>query len=88
MEQARREWVERQGRSAFMVLSVPEVGIRLAQAVGRLLRTDEDSGSVTVFDPRLGDTHWGRQLLRGLPPFRMVVGETRPTQLPASAPMA
>lgn len=88
MEQARREWVERQGRSAFMVLSVPEVGIRLAQAVGRLLRTDEDSGTVTVFDPRLGDTHWGRQLLRGLPPFRMVVGETRATQLPASAPMA
>ena len=88
MEQARREWVERQGRSAFMVLSVPEVGIRLAQAVGRLLRTDEDSGTVTVFDPRLGNTHWGRQLLRGLPPFRMVVGETRPTQLPVSVPMA
>lgn len=75
MEQARREWVERQGRSAFMVLSVPEVGIRLAQAVGRLLRTHEDSGTVTVLDPRLGNTHWGRLLLRGLPPFRIVVGE-------------
>ncbi|MCL1960892.1 MAG: hypothetical protein FWG56_03750 [Desulfovibrionaceae bacterium] len=75
MEQARREWVERQGRSAFMTLSVPEVGIRLAQAAGRLLRTPEDSGTVTVFDPRLGSTHWGKWLLRGLPPFRVVIGD-------------
>ena len=75
MEQARREWVERQGRSAFMVLNVPEVGIRLAQAVGRLLRTQEDSGTVTVLDPRLGNTHWGRLLLRSLPPFRIVMGD-------------
>jgi len=75
MEQARREWVELQGRSAFMELSVPEVGIRLAQAVGRLLRTREDRGTVTVLDPRLGSTHWGRLLLRGLPPFRIVIGE-------------
>ncbi len=91
MEQARREWVEWQGRSAFMTLSVPEVGIRLAQAVGRLLRTHEDSGTVTVLDPRLGNTHWGRLLLRGLPPFRVVIGDrpsgaTRPAaEIPCMA---
>lgn len=61
-----------------MLLSVPEVGIRLAQAVGRLLRTHEDAGTVTVLDPRLGNTHWGRLLLRGLPPFRIVVGDRAP----------
>lgn len=75
LEQARREWIEAQGRSAFMERSVPEVGIRLAQATGRLLRTDDDSGTVTVLDPRLGNTHWGRMLLRGLPPFRIVIGD-------------
>ncbi|MCL1960663.1 MAG: ATP-dependent DNA helicase DinG [Desulfovibrionaceae bacterium] len=75
MELARREWVERQGRSAFMALSVPEAGIRLAQAAGRLLRTPEDSGTVTVLDPRLGNTHWGKLLLRGLPPFRIAIGD-------------
>ncbi len=75
LEQARREWIEAQGRSAFMERCVPEVGIRLAQATGRLLRTDDDSGTVTVLDPRLGSTHWGRMLLRGLPPFRVVIGD-------------
>lgn len=92
MEQARREWVERQGKSAFMLLSVPEVGIRLAQAVGRLLRTHEDAGTVTVLDPRLGNTHWGRLLLRGLPPFRIAVGDRAPcgerrTEVAACAPV-
>ncbi len=73
-EEARREWIEAQGRSAFHERSVPEVGIRLAQAVGRLLRTFEDHGVVTVLDPRLGSTGWGRRLLRSLPPFRIVRG--------------
>lgn len=75
LEQARREWIEAQGRSAFLERSVPEVGVRLAQATGRLLRTDEDEGTVTVLDPRLGRTGWGRMLLRGLPPFRIVIGD-------------
>lgn len=78
LEQARREWIEAQGRSAFMERCVPEVGIRLAQAVGRLLRTDEDHGTVTVLDPRLANTHWGRLLVRGLPPFRLVIGDREP----------
>ncbi|MCU7369983.1 ATP-dependent DNA helicase DinG [Paucibacter sp. O1-1] len=74
VEQTRREWIEAQGRSAFLERSVPEVGIRLAQAVGRLLRTPEDRGRVTVLDPRLAGTPWGRRLLAGLPPFRRVQG--------------
>lgn len=78
VELTRREWIEGQGRSAFLERSVPEVGIRLAQAVGRLLRTPEDHGRVTVLDPRLGGTPWGRRLLAGLPPFRVVRGEARP----------
>ncbi|HVR53582.1 MAG TPA: ATP-dependent DNA helicase DinG [Pseudorhodoferax sp.] len=73
VEQARHEWIEAQGRSAFLERSVPEVGIRLAQAVGRLLRTDDDHGTVTILDPRLGGTSWGRMLLRCLPPFRIVM---------------
>ena len=74
VEQTRREWIEAQGRSAFHERSVPEVGIRLAQAVGRLLRTPEDHGRVTVLDPRLASTPWGRRLLAGLPPYRRVRG--------------
>ncbi|MFT3815644.1 MAG: ATP-dependent DNA helicase DinG [Acidovorax sp.] len=78
LEQARREWIEAQGRSSFLERCVPEVGIRLAQATGRLLRTDEDEGTVTVLDPRLGRTGWGQMLLCGLPPFRVVIGDPAP----------
>ncbi len=77
VEQARREWLDAQGRSAFLERAVPEVGIRLAQAVGRLLRTPEDRGRVTVLDPRLGNTPWGRRLLAGLPPFRVLRGSVQ-----------
>jgi len=87
LEETRREWIEAQGRSAFLERSVPEVGIRLAQATGRLLRTDDDHGTVTVLDPRLGRTHWGRMLLRGLPPFRIVIGD-RPLDAPGLAEAA
>jgi ATP-dependent DNA helicase DinG len=69
LEEARHEWVESQGRSAFLEICVPEVGIRLAQSVGRLIRTHTDTGRITVLDRRLGASRWGRQLLRGLPPF-------------------
>jgi len=71
LEEARHEWVESQGRSAFLEICVPEVGIRLAQSVGRLIRTHTDSGRVTVLDRRLAASRWGRQLLKGLPPFAL-----------------
>ena len=75
LQEARREWIEAQGKSAFLELSVPEVGIKLAQGAGRLLRTHTDFGQVTVLDCRLANTIWGRSLLRGLPPFAMVLGK-------------
>lgn len=69
VEEAKAEWLESQGRSAFEHMALPTVGIRLAQAAGRLLRRETDSGIVTVLDRRLGSTAWGRKLLEGLPPF-------------------
>jgi len=97
-EEARREWIESQGKSAFAEISVPETAIRLAQAVGRLLRTVDDHGTVTCLDRRLSDTTWGRRILRGLPPFRLDIEPrggrrhspeqttTARTQPPPSAP--
>jgi ATP-dependent DNA helicase DinG len=75
LQEARCEWVEKQGRSPFVELAVPEVGVRLAQGVGRLLRTDDDYGMVTVLDRRLAASAWGRMLIRGLPPFRLEIGK-------------
>ncbi len=70
-EEARREYLEANGRSSFREYAVPEAGMRLAQMVGRLIRTTEDSGTVVVFDRRLVTKPYGRRLLMGLPPMRM-----------------
>ena len=56
-----------------MQISVPDAARKLEQSVGRLIRTEKDFGKVTVTDPRLWDTRFGRAILRGLPPFRVLV---------------
>jgi ATP-dependent DNA helicase DinG len=72
-EQARAEWVQRCGRSPFRELVVPEACVRLAQAVGRLIRSHTDRGTVTILDRRLVTRGYGRELLRSLPPMRLEV---------------
>jgi ATP-dependent DNA helicase DinG len=44
--------------------------LRLTQAAGRLLRTEQDSGVVTILDARLTTKAYGRKLIAALPPFR------------------
>ncbi|MEP5765070.1 MAG: ATP-dependent DNA helicase DinG [Halieaceae bacterium] len=70
LDAALSEWVESQGRNAFMDITVPDAALRLVQACGRLLRTEEDSGRVTICDRRLVTRRYGRALLDSLPPFR------------------
>jgi ATP-dependent DNA helicase DinG len=70
VEQARAEWIEARGQSAFEHIALMGASVSLSQQVGRLLRTETDSGRVTVMDTRLATTPWGRRLLDGLPPFR------------------
>jgi len=70
LEAALAEWVEAQGRNAFMEISVPDAALRLVQASGRLLRTEEDGGRVTLMDRRILTRRYGRAILDSLPPFR------------------
>ena len=70
LEAALAEWVEASGRNAFMEISVPDAALRLVQASGRLLRTEEDYGRVTLMDRRLLTRRYGRAILESLPPFR------------------
>jgi ATP-dependent DNA helicase DinG len=70
LEAALAEWVEAQGRNAFMEISVPDAALRLVQASGRLLRTEEDMGRVTLMDRRILTRRYGRAILDSLPPFR------------------
>tara|TARA_R110002110_G_C13470513_1_gene720796 strand:- start:32380 stop:34506 length:2127 start_codon:yes stop_codon:yes gene_type:complete len=69
LEAALAEWVEAQGRNPFMEISVPDAALRLVQASGRLLRTEADSGRVTLMDRRIVTRRYGRAILDSLPPF-------------------
>ena len=69
LEAALAEWVEAQGRNAFMEISVPDAALRLVQASGRLLRTEQDTGRVTLLDRRVVTKRYGRAILDSLPAF-------------------
>ena len=66
------DYLKLQGRDAFAELSLPHATIRLRQAVGRLIRSEDDSGQITVLDRRLVNTTWGRKLLKELPAFSIM----------------
>ena len=83
LEEARREWIESQGRSSFIEITVPETAVKLKQQLGRLLRTMDDTGTATILDRRLVSKRWGGLLMRGLPDFDLQV--ERAGSRPASA---
>ncbi|MGD9773372.1 ATP-dependent DNA helicase DinG [Diaphorobacter sp.] len=71
VDEARAEWLRGAGRDPFSELVVPATAIRLAQWVGRAIRTEEDRAHVYCYDKRLVRTGYGQRLLAGLPPFTL-----------------
>ncbi|MGV6807565.1 MAG: ATP-dependent DNA helicase DinG [bacterium] len=67
------DWYETMGKNPFISLSLPETSIRLNQACGRLLRTTEDSGQITILDRRIVTKRYGKTLLADLPPFAVEI---------------
>ncbi|MHB1606595.1 MAG: helicase C-terminal domain-containing protein, partial [Leptospirales bacterium] len=70
IEETLAEWIRSRGGDPFREISLPEAGLRLVQAAGRLIRSETDSGTVTILDRRLVDKSYGSLLIRTLPPFR------------------
>ena len=68
-------WIELQGQNAFMTLAVPEAAFRLVQASGRLLRSETDSGRITLFDERIINRRYGKAILNSMPPYRKEIFE-------------
>jgi ATP-dependent DNA helicase DinG len=67
---ARAAAVDAAGGSGFASVSVPIAAIRLAQGVGRLIRSTGDKGVVAVLDSRLETARgYGAFLRKSLPPF-------------------
>ncbi|MDF2690270.1 MAG: ATP-dependent helicase DinG [Gammaproteobacteria bacterium] len=69
IEKTKVDWLEAQGRNAFMEHTLPEASIRLTQYVGRLIRSQQDCGKVTILDRRVVLRRYGKQLLDNLPAF-------------------
>jgi ATP-dependent DNA helicase DinG len=66
---ARQRAVAQAGGNGFMSVAAAHAALRLAQGVGRLVRTSQDKGVVAVLDPRLATARYGGFLRTSLPPF-------------------
>ena len=70
LHEALSEWIEDKGGNSFFDIALPIASLRLIQACGRLLRTESDTGTVSILDKRLITKRYGSQLIDALPPFR------------------
>lgn len=73
--EAASEYLNSQGENPFTALSLEQVSIRLAQSVGRLIRSETDSGEVTILDRRILDKSYGPRLFASLPRMKWVPAE-------------
>ena len=70
VEKALSEWIESRGGNAFMEITVPDAALKLLQACGRLLRTETDTGTISILDKRILTKRYGRDLINSLPPYK------------------
>ncbi len=73
IEKTTQDYLQSQNRNPFMEISLPDASLRLIQACGRLIRTETDTGKITIFDNRLTTKFYGKQLLSALPGYNIVV---------------
>jgi ATP-dependent DNA helicase DinG len=65
--EARTEWIRDQGGNPFSELTLPDALVKFRQGVGRLIRTINDQGVITILDSRIVQKPYGRWFLASLP---------------------
>jgi ATP-dependent DNA helicase DinG len=65
--EARLERIEAAGGNAFSDFSLPEAILKFRQGVGRLIRTNKDSGIVVLLDNRVLNKRYGQAFLDSIP---------------------
>jgi len=65
--EARLEGIAARGGNSFMEYTLPEALLKFKQGAGRLIRTREDRGIVTVLDSRIVRKSYGRAFISSLP---------------------
>ncbi len=65
--EARLEGIAARGGNSFMEYTLPEAILKFKQGAGRLIRTREDRGIVTILDSRIVRKGYGRAFISSLP---------------------
>ena len=84
---ARIEYLNKQGKNAFMEYQLPRAAISLKQGAGRLIRDETDRGVLMICDPRLISKHYGRRIWKSLPAMRRTRVLDEVTDFFAAAPV-
>jgi ATP-dependent DNA helicase DinG len=75
--EARRHEVKEQGLSPSIAVDYPEMGLRLKQGCGRLIRKRDDRGAIAILEPVRG-MPWEQVAMNALPAGAEVVGSLDP----------
>lgn len=67
--QSHSELLESKNLSPFMQLTLPAASRKLLQSCGRLMRKEQDSGTIELLDQRILTRRYGKQLIAALPPY-------------------
>jgi ATP-dependent DNA helicase DinG len=70
---SRLEAIEAAGGNPFMQYSVPEAVLKLRQGIGRLIRSQRDTGIAVILDSRVLTKRYGQTFLQALPECRRVI---------------
>jgi ATP-dependent DNA helicase DinG len=65
--EARLEGIAARGGNAFMEYTLPEAILKFKQGAGRLIRTRDDRGYVTILDSRIMKKSYGKAFISSLP---------------------
>ncbi len=57
----------------FLEYQVPQAVIKFKQGIGRLIRSKEDKGIVTILDIRLVQKYYGKKFLKSLPKTNIII---------------
>jgi ATP-dependent DNA helicase DinG len=82
--EAQLESITAAGGRPFQELTLPEAILKFRQGAGRLIRSMEDRGLLTILDSRILQKSYGRSFLESLPPCPVEVmdptGEIHPVE--------